>query len=116
MNTYTWNFLKFNAHANLNGREKVIFNIEFVLNGSDGEGHGSQVFGTVGLGEPTDAFVQFEQLTSEQVVSMVETALGDDLLEYKRMLDSKIQEQIVPTVLELGAPWPITSTDNTIVG
>jgi hypothetical protein len=116
MNTYTWDFLKFNAHANLNGREKVIFNIEFVLNGSDGEGHGAQVFGTVGLKEPTDAFVTFEELIPEQVVEMVETALGDDLLEYKRMLDSKIQEQIVPTVLELGTPWPVAATDKTIVG
>jgi hypothetical protein len=116
MNTYTWDFLKFNAHSNLNGREKVIFNIEFILNGSDGEGHGAQVFGTVGLGEPGDDFVPFEQLTPEQVVTMVETALGDDLAEYKNMLDSKIQEQLTPTVLELGTPWVVTATNNTIVG
>lgn len=116
MNTYTWDFLKFNAHANLNGREKVIFNIEFVLNGSDGEGHGAQVFGTVGLSEPSDDFVPFEQLTPDQVVAMVETALGNDLVEYKEMLDRQIQQQITPAILELGTPWETTSTANTIVG
>lgn len=116
MNTYTWDFLKFNAHANLNGREKVIFNIEFVLNATDGNGHGAQVFGTVGLSEPSDEFVPFEQLTPDQVVSMVESALGSDLLEYKAMLDRQIQQQVEPEILELGTPWDTTSTVNTIVG
>jgi hypothetical protein len=105
MNTSTWDFLKFNAHSNLNGREKVVFNIEFILNATDGEEHAAQVFGTVGLGEPTDEFVTFEQLTAEQVTTMVETALGETLDDYKRMLDAQIQRQKEPVVLELTKPW-----------
>jgi hypothetical protein len=105
MNTYTWDFLKFNAHSTLNGREKVVFNIEFILNATDGEEHAAQVFGTVGLGEPTDSFVPFEQLTAEQVTTMVETALGDTLEDYKRMLDAQIQRQKEPVILELTKPW-----------
>ena len=116
MNTYTWDFLKFNAHANLNGREKVIFNIEFILNATDGDGHGAQVFGTVGLGEPGEEFIPFDQLTAERVTEMVESALGNDLLEYKSMLDRQIEQQITPAILSLSTPWETTSTANTIVG
>jgi hypothetical protein len=105
MNTYTWDFLKFNAHSTLNGREKVVFNVEFILNATDGEEHAAQVFGTVGLDEPTDEFVTFEQLTADQVTIMVESALGETLNDYKRMLDAQIQRQTEPVVLELRKPW-----------
>lgn len=112
--TYTWDFLKFNAHTNLNGNEKVVFNIEFILNASDGNGHGAQVFGTVGLPEPTGngPFTPFEQLTPEQVTTWVEDALGDTLLDYQRMLEAQIQRQVTPVTVELGKPW----VDPTIPG
>jgi hypothetical protein len=111
MNTYTWDFLKFNAHSTLNGNEKVVFNIEFILNANDGDGdgHAAQVFGTVGLSEPTGEFVPFEQLTAEQVTTWVEDSLGDTLLDYKRMLDAQIQRQVEPVVVELGKPWETSS-------
>jgi hypothetical protein len=114
MITYTWDFLKFNAHSVLNGNEKVVFNIEFILNATDGEGHAAQVFGTVGLPEPTPGgdFKPFEELSPEEVTAWVENALGDTLLDYKRMLDAQIQRQIEPVILELGKPW----VDPTIPG
>ena len=104
--TYTWDFLKFNAHPTLNSMNNVIYNVEFILNGSDGEGHAAQVFNTVGLSEPDPSnFVEFDQLTPTQIETWVTYALGSNLDTYKAMIASQIQNQITPASASLAPPW-----------
>jgi len=104
--TYTWDFLKFNAHPTLNSMNNVIYNVEFILNGSDGEGHAAQVFNTVGLGEPDPAnFIEFSNLTTSTVISMVTDALGNNLANYQAIINSQIQSQIAPATASLAPPW-----------
>jgi hypothetical protein len=103
---YTWDFVKFNAHSTLNNMNNVVHSIDFILNGSDGNGHASQVFNTVGLGEPDPStFVSFESLTPSQAEAWVTEALGDTLNDYKAIIESQIQSQITPVSLELRPPW-----------
>jgi hypothetical protein len=104
--TYTWDFVRFNAHPTLNGMSNVVHGVDFILNGSDGEGHAAQVFNTVGLSDPDpELFVAFESLTPEQTESWVVGALGDTLNDYKAIIESQIQSQITPQSLELRPPW-----------
>lgn len=104
--TYTWDFVKFSAHPTLNALSNVVHSVEFILSGSDGNGHASQVFNTVGLGEPDpNSFVNFDQLTPAQAEAWVVDALGDTLNDYKAIIESQIQSQITPPSLELRPPW-----------
>ena len=105
--TYTWDFVKFNAHATSGSLNNVVHSIDFILNGSDGLGHASQVFNTVGLNAPADpaSFVNFEDLTPAQVEAWVVEALGDTLQDYKDLIESQIRLQVAPVSVELRPPW-----------
>ena len=66
--TFTWEFPRFSAHPNLNGMTNVIYNVEYILSATDGEGHGSQYFSSVGLGEPDpEVFKKFNLITQDAV-------------------------------------------------
>ena len=46
--TYTWEFPRFSAHPALNGLNNVVYNVEFILTATDGNGHGAQIFDNIG--------------------------------------------------------------------
>jgi hypothetical protein len=105
--TYTWEFGRFLAHPALNDLTNVVYNVEYILSVTDQDGHGSQYFGNVGLGEPDPlTFIPFNQLTQPAVEQMVTSALGDDTVtEIKQILANQIAQQIQPTVANLPRPW-----------
>jgi hypothetical protein len=105
--TYTWEFGRFLAHPALNDLTNVVYNVEYILSATDQDGHGSQYFGNVGLGEPDPlTFIPFNQLTQPAVEQMVTSALGDDAVaELKQILANQIAQQIQPTIANLSRPW-----------
>lgn len=105
--TYTWEFGRFLAHPILNELSNVVYNVEFILSATDGDGHGAQVFGNVGLSEPDPlTFIPFHQLTQPAVEKMVTDALGETVVEdYKKNLENQILQQISPTTAQLARPW-----------
>lgn len=107
MITYTWEFPRFSAHPTLNGMSNVVYGVEFILSATDGEGHGAQVFGTVGLSEPDpDNFRQFNLLTHSVVVEWVEASMGEEVLtDYKTNLENQIEQQRQPASVVLNKPW-----------
>jgi hypothetical protein len=108
MNTYTWEFPRFSAHPSLNGLNNVVYNVEFILSATDGEGHGSQIFGSVGISEPSDPdnFKPFNLLTHSVVEQWVISAIGEDTLaEHKANLDNQIEQQKAPISVVLNKPW-----------
>ena len=103
---YTWDFARFNVRKGADGLTDVVYSIDWILSGHDGKGHGDQVAGSVNLPEPDPlTFTPFEQLTQSMVQEWVEFNLGDQLAEYKQILENKITEQITPKVDTLGKPW-----------
>jgi hypothetical protein len=109
--TYTWEFTKFKAHQTLNGLNNVVYNIDYIYTGSDGEGHAAQVAGNVGLGAPDPStFVEFDQLTESQVISMVENALTFALPNFQQTITDRIAQQISPVTVELGKPWTVSTS------
>jgi NADH:ubiquinone oxidoreductase subunit F (NADH-binding) len=105
--TFTWEFPRFSAHPTLNGLPNVVYNVEFILSATDGEGHGAQVFGSVGVSEPDpETFKNFSSLTHDVVEVWVESAMGEEMLnDYKTGLESQIQQQKQPPVVVLNKPW-----------
>jgi hypothetical protein len=107
MITYTWEFPRFSAHPTLNGMSNVVHGVEFILTASDGEGHGAQAFGSVGLSEPDpENFRQFNLLTHNVVVEWVESSMGEEVLtDYKTNLENQIEQQRAPATVVLNKPW-----------
>lgn len=105
--TFTWEFPRFSAHPTLNGMTNVIYNVEYILSATDGEGHGSQYFGSVGLGEPdAEAFKRFNLLTQDVVEEWVKSALGEEQLQdLQQNLVNQIEQQKEPVVVQLNRPW-----------
>jgi hypothetical protein len=85
----------------------VVYGVEFILSATDGEGHGAQVFGTVGLSEPDpENFRQFNLLTHNVVVEWVESSMGEEVLaDYKANLENQIEQQREPATVVLNKPW-----------
>jgi hypothetical protein len=107
MITYTWEFPRFAAHPTLNGLTNVVYNVEFILSASDGEGHGAQVFGSVGISDPDpEIYRPFNLLTQDTVQAWVESAMGEEILaDYYSNLENQIEQQRLPSVVTLNKPW-----------
>lgn len=105
--TFTWEFPRFSAHPDLNGMTNVIYNVEYILSATDGEGHGSQYFSSVGIGEPDqESFKRFNLITQEVVEGWVKSAIGEEQLEdLKQNLANQIEQQKQPAVVQLNKPW-----------
>jgi hypothetical protein len=105
--TFTWEFPRFSAHPTLNGMANVVYNVEFILSATDGEGHGAQVFGSIGVSEPDpETFKNFNSLTHDVVEGWIESAMGEKMLnEYKVGLVSQIDQQKQPPIVVLNKPW-----------
>ena len=105
--TYTWSFPTLTAYPSDAGQTDVVFQIHWVLTGTDGNGHTGSVYGTVGVtytaGEP---FTPFAQLTESQVQGWVTSALGaTQVSALEASIDQQIQQQIAPTSVNLTPPW-----------
>lgn len=105
--TFTWEFPRFSAHPNLKGMDNVVYNVEYILTATDGEGHGTQYFGNVGLGEPDpEGFRRFNLITQSVVQEWVEFALGEEqLTDLKQNLVNQIELQKTPVSVQLNKPW-----------
>jgi len=108
MITYTWQFPVLTAYPEVDGQANVVFIVHWRLRGSDETGHSAEAYGTTNCPLPLvhEPFTPFEELTSEQVQSWVESSMGSDQLSrFKASIESQIQEQIAPTQVNLTPPW-----------
>ena len=107
MITYEWDFPRFQTRPSQDGLSDVVYNIEYVLTGHDGEGHGHQLFGNVDVGAPeANSFKPFRLLTQKTVESWVIDALGEELLaDLKEIILNQIETQKIPASITLNRPW-----------
>lgn len=70
------------------------------------EGETASSYGSVGFSDPDpDSFTLYDQLTEEQVVNWVLSALGiDQVVSIEEALHNQIQQKINPTDAS-GIPW-----------
>ena len=94
-----------------NGKSDVCttihYNIEHttVIGKYDSKSETSSTYGFIGLQEPGNTFIEYKELTEENVIKWVEDYFGEDgLSEIKNVLEKQIQEKISPTTGK-GLPW-----------
>ena len=106
-NTYIWSFPTLSAYPSYEGETDVVFTVHWVLTGTDGNGHNGSVYGTVGVPYAASSpFTPYANLTEAQVTAWVVEALGpEQVASLKANIDSQIQQQVLPTVVNLPPPW-----------
>jgi hypothetical protein len=104
--TNTWAVVQMNAYPELDGETDVVFTVHWTLTGTDGTYIGS-VYGSVGVSVDPDAPVTpYADLTQEQVVGWVQSALGaEQVASYEANVAKQIADQIDPPVVTPPLPW-----------
>lgn len=96
--TWTWNFRSAKV-VDENGLTDVIKNLGYTLRGTRGS-ITHEIGGETGVGPPdVETFVPFSQLTEEQTIQIVSSAVDVDAL--KRQIDAwfAVSEKLLPFVV-----------------
>lgn len=106
-NTYFWEFPAFDCYPEEATYKDVVFNIHWRCTADDGEGHVASIYNTQAVAQgPSDPFTPFAEITPEQALMWVQSAMGfDQVMAIKDALDQMIQDQIQPKTVTLPAPW-----------
>jgi hypothetical protein len=110
---YQWNVVKMDCYPQAEGENDVVFTVYWTVSAIDGD-YSSSAYGSTGI--PVDesgSFTPYNQLTKDQVIGWVKTAMGSDAVtSLEENLDKQIQDQINPPVVSPALPW--TETVETI--
>lgn len=107
--TYNWNFNPLDCYPTESNYTDVVFNVHWQLYASTGSyfasSIGTQAVGPLGSG----SFTPFEELTKPQVQGWVIDAMNANntgsVENLYASLAQQIENQIVPPVITLNAPW-----------
>lgn len=106
MATLTWNVVQMDAYPEKDGKQDVVFTVHWNLTGVDGDYNG-YVYGSVGVTlDPEAPYTPYENLTQDQVIGWVKSALGDEqVAEYEANVQAQIDQKKNPTVVTPPLPW-----------
>lgn len=104
--TYTWEVTNLESFETINELTNVVSVIHWTLQADDGV-NSTAINGTVNLDAPeANTFVNYNDLTQEQVIGWVKTKLGTTLeTGYYQYLDEKLLELAKPVVITTPLPW-----------
>ena len=111
--SYAWDVNTVDTRPSLGGKSDVVYNVHWRIQATDDDNtftdsednevnYTSGSYGSIGIStedtESNEDFIEFEDLTTSDVQSWVEDAIGSDEVDgIKEGLDNQILEQITPT-------------------
>jgi len=107
---FEWTVEQMKCFAQQDGREDVVFNVNWRVNASDGSRQATSC-GDVHIPYNADAlpFTLFADLTESQVIQWVKKVITDEQIErLETMLKADIDSQIAPTIVTPTLPWQHT--------
>lgn len=106
-NKYAWSIKKIVAHTEEQGREDVVYSVDWTCSADDENGNivstsGTQFIPFVEVGDFTPA----DQLDFATVVGWVQNAMGATVqASIKKQLDALLQEKAQPKTVEIFLSW-----------
>jgi hypothetical protein len=102
--TYTWSIDSLPNYPEKDGETDVIFQVNWTLTGIDGQYTASEK-GATGLDfRPDTPFTPYNQLTKEQIIGWVSSAMSEETLNlYKGWITDNIEQQKNQQISPL--PW-----------
>lgn len=109
MATKTWLIEQLTCTPKQDSTDCTVFNIAWRLNG-ELDTHFATVYGSLGVSYAEgDPYTPFADLTKDQVIGWVKTALGEEgVAAYETSIDKQIADQINPPTLTPVLPWNVT--------
>jgi hypothetical protein len=109
---YKWSVAAMKCYPEYEGFENVVFTVHWRLAGKDGKYH-EDTFGSVKLKlDPDHEYIPYEQLTQEQVLGWVKSAMDSSTnpqtrtsTQWEEFIAAKIEKQKNPTVVQPKLPW-----------
>jgi hypothetical protein len=104
--TATWIVEQMYCYPTYESQTDVVFNVAWRANATDGT-YNATAYGTVSVtyvaGSP---YTLYAQLTQDQVVGWVQTALGpEQVANIETSLATNIANQVTPPVISPALPW-----------
>jgi hypothetical protein len=105
MNTITWLIEALDCKPQEGDLTDVVITAHWRCNGTDGTFNGT-VYGTASMGQPSDPFTPFEELTEAQVIGWVQASLGtESVAAAEAAVAQQIANQVNPPVVTPVLPW-----------
>ena len=101
--TYEWSFTDFNCYVEYESKSKVVYVVHWLYTANEGDVSSSVVGMTSLTFTAGDPFIEFVDLTAEDVQGWVEAV--EDMDALKATVRSKVREIQNPTIETLGPPW-----------
>ena len=104
---YKWGFPALDVTYSVGDLQNVVSTVHWTLTATEDQ-YTASVYGSAGVGSPTpEAFVSYEDLTEEEVISWVTTALGGEESVQTMMdgLAAQIEAQKAPQTGTMSPPW-----------
>lgn len=105
-NTYTWVISQLDCYPEADNHSDVVFTIHWRRQATDGT-YTADIYGSQAVTLDPDApFTPYADLTFDQVVGWLESALGPETCAAQIVaLDTQIENQINPPVVTPPLPW-----------
>jgi len=100
---YDWNCRTVDVYPKLNDYSDVVYNVHYIVNGTDENGITGSAIGTQVLNtENISDFKPFSELTNDEIVQWTKLSLGSDrVAEIQLNIANQIEEKINPKSITL---------------
>jgi hypothetical protein len=121
MNTYTWKIEQLDCIPSVNGQSNVVTTVHWRVNAISDQGiivnlidgatefvpYFATIYGTQVLTfDAKNAFVNYADLTKDQVIRWVQEAMGVDVVtKLQESLDSQLETLANPPIINPKLPW-----------
>lgn len=104
-NSYSYKIHQLDAKINQDGKSNVIYHIHYNYSGVNDDDNSKQysINNIVHLDTPGDDFIEYDNITKEQVVQWIESKINVE--DFKNAIDKEIEKQINPTDIHLHPNW-----------
>ena len=111
---YSWQIIGLQVYPTKDEKENVIFQVDYNYKGVNSENEQYQyvMSGGVAIDEPSDSFIEFDNLDEVTVISWIENKLPVD--SYNKEIEKQINNQINPPTVSKKAPWEVQENTDTV--
>lgn len=111
MTTITWQIEQLSCYPQEEGQTDVVFSVAWRVSGVD-ETSGTPLYATAYGTQPLNPytpkspFTPYSELTQEQVIDWVQSAMGSErVAEINANIEQQIENQVNPPVITPTLPW-----------
>lgn len=102
--SHVWTVAALDYTVSSGGKTNVVGTVHWRASKTQGDDV-AEVYGSIGLADPGDTFIEWGNITEENAIAWAKAALGsDEVARLEASLDAQLTEKVTPTTGS-GQPW-----------